>query len=195
VERRAGLIFGAYALVVVAIAVAPTVIDFAKADTDEHGRVPVPGEAVLDLPEGELGVYYGERRKMPSTRVGDRNIPQDLPVPELDVRAVQVDGGGEADLRTSFVDGIQVGGTSRTTRQFGVLDVPEDGDYRVSVRNQERIRYPDPRLSLGTDSTDKIEWGPSEWVREHIVLVIVLGLGVVVAGIVVPLYMPSRAPE
>lgn len=189
---RAGLIFGAYVLVIFVIIFVPTVVDFASTDTDEHGRMPVPGEEVLELPEGELGVYYGERRKMPSRPVGDRNVPESLPVPQLTVRAVSVDGGDEADLRTSFVDGIQVGGTSRTTRQFGVLEVPADGDYRVSVRSRERIRYPDPRLSLGTDSTQDTEWGPSEWLLDHIVLMIMLGLGVVVVSIVVPMYMPSR---
>lgn len=191
-ERRAGLVFGLYALVIVAIIVAPTVIDFTSTDTDEHGRMPVPGEAVLDLPEGELGVYYGERRKMPSRPVGDQNVPESLPVPALAVRAVAVDGGDEAELRTSFVDGIQVGGTSRTTRQFGVLEVPADGDYRVSVRSRERIRYPEPRLSLGTDSSEDTEWGPSEWLLDHVALMMMLGVGIVIVAIVVPLYMPGR---
>lgn len=191
-ERRAGLIFGVYALVIVAIIVAPSVIDFSSTDIDEHGRIPVPGQATLELPAGEVGVYYGERRKMPSHRVGDRNVPDSLPVPETVVRAVSVDGGDEPELRTSFVDGIQVGGAARTTRQFGVLDVPSAGDYRVSVRSRERIRYPEPRVSLGTDSSEKTEWGPSEWLLDHLVLVIMAGLGVVLIGVVVSIYMPVR---
>ena len=184
--------FGAYVLVVVAVIVAPSIIDFSSTDTDEHGRMPVPGKGVLELPDGEVGVYYGERRKMPSRRVGDRNVPEPLPVPPLVVRAVPVGGGEEAELRTSFVDGIQIGGVARTTRQLGVLEVPAAGDYRVSVRSRERIRYPEPQLSLGTDSSEETEWGPSKWLLDHLVLVIMAGLGIVLIAVVASIYMPVR---
>jgi hypothetical protein len=187
-------VFGAYVAVIVAIIFAPTIIDFTGTDTDKHGRMPVPGEAVVELPEGELGVYYGERRKMPSRRVGNRTETESLPVPTLDVRVEHVDSGDEARLRTSWVDGIQVGGVSRTTRQFGVLDVPDDGDYRVTARSRERIRYPEPRLSFGNDSTEDTEWAVSEWLLDHIVLMIMLGVGVVIVAIVLPPYLPRRSP-
>ena len=186
--------FGAYVAVIVALIVLPTIIDFTGTDTDEHGRMDVPGERVFELPEGDLGVYYGERRKMPSRRVGNRSETESLPVPALEMSVVDVDSGEEADLRTSWVDGIQVGGTSRTTRQFGILDVPEDGDYRVSVRPRRRIRHPEPQLSFGTDSTEDTEWPVSEWLMDNLALVIMLGVGLVIVVSVVPLYMPRRRP-
>lgn len=194
--KRAGIIFGTFVAIVVAVIVAPTVIDFSRTDTDEHGRIPMPGEQVLELPEGDVGVYYGERRRMPARRRGDTLVPDALPVPRLDVRAVKTDDGAEADLRTWFVDGIQVGSGGRTTRQFGVLEVPAKGDYRVTVRRRERIEYPDPVLSLGHDSSEETEWGPSEWLLENIVLVIMAGLGVVLVATIAPMYMGrTRQPR
>jgi hypothetical protein len=192
VLARPHLIFGAFVVVLVAVIVAPSFIDLAGTDTDEHGSLPVPGKGVLDLPEGRVGVYYGERRRMPSERRGNTLVPDALPVPDLELRAAAVDGGAEADLDTSFVEGGQFGGTSRTTRQFGVLDVPAEGDYRVRVRSRERIEHPDPRLSLGSDSSEETEWGPSEWLLDHIQAVILAAVGLLIALMLLPRFLPGR---
>ncbi|HEX2085022.1 MAG TPA: hypothetical protein VHF89_05020 [Solirubrobacteraceae bacterium] len=85
--RHAPLVFGTFVVILVAVILAPMVVDLSSMDADEHGRVPVPGQRVLELPEGHVGVWYGERRRMPARPRGDTFVAGDLPVPELRVRA------------------------------------------------------------------------------------------------------------
>jgi hypothetical protein len=109
-----------------------------SADHDEYGRVPIPGKGDVDLPEGEVVVFYE-----------DGSSPADgfFSPPEVDWRIRPGDGGkpleldGDANRESNVRD-------DRSWADIEGLDVPADGDYSVEVR--QVAGGPNPTLTFGS---------------------------------------------
>lgn len=113
--------------------------------SDRFGTVPMPGRETLDLPAGDVTVYFQE-----NVDLGDNeNLrpPADI---RLDVRPsdggppVPLDPGG---LSNEVSDGFG------TRVSIGDLDVPEGGDYAVAVGRTAEGRN-EPAIVFGDDLFD-----------------------------------------
>jgi hypothetical protein len=92
-------------------------------DADRYGRVPLPGKARLELPAGDVALYYEERVTLGKNDVLD--VPAGL--------VVTARGGGETiESRRGTPNSISLDG--RALREFGKLRVPAAGRYRVTAR-------------------------------------------------------------
>ncbi len=116
------------AIAVSTLAFAPVVIGVvsSSAKSTKYGRVSIPGSEALHFPSGEVLVYYEEHVQL------DENEHLDAPG-GLRLRVGPTGGGREVPLTdkdASFAE-VGIGSTTRTT--IGSLDVPEDGDYRVTA--------------------------------------------------------------
>jgi hypothetical protein len=110
-------------------------------DHDEYGRVEIPpGRGVVELPAGEVVVFYEEARAI--------SVDQAVPEPEVDweIRpedggeplALDGDGGRESNVREQ-----------RAWTDFETLDVPEAGPYRVVVEDVS-AGGPEPTITFGS---------------------------------------------
>lgn len=107
-------------------------------DHDEYGKVAIPGKGTVDLPAGEVIVFYE-----------DGSSPADgfFPEPEVDWsirpagggRALELDsdGGRESNVRES-----------KSWTDIEGLDLAEAGEYEVDVRPV--AGGPDPFLTFGS---------------------------------------------
>jgi hypothetical protein len=93
-------------------------------DASKYGPLSLPGRAVLDLPEGDVAVYYEERVTLHEDQV--LNEP-----PGLRVRA-RGDGGGVVEAERVTPNAINA--TGRSAREFAKLRIPREGSYRVTAR-------------------------------------------------------------
>ena len=112
-----------------------------SSDHDKYGRIPVPpGRGTVELPEGEVIVFYDEARAIS----GSVAVPE--PVIDWSIRPtgggapLPLDGDGD---RESNVD------DERAWTDIEGLDVPEAGAYRVAVRDLE-TRGSSPAITFGT---------------------------------------------
>ena len=110
-------------------------------DHDEYGRIAVPpGRGTVELPEGEVIVFYEEARAIS----GNGAVPE----PEIDWSIRPAGGGdplpldGDGGRETNVND-------ERAWTDFESLDVPEAGAYRVVVRKLE-TRGSSPAITFGT---------------------------------------------
>lgn len=107
-------------------------------DHDEYGRVAIPGKEEVNLPAGEVVVFYE-----------DGSSPADgfFSPPEVDWRIRPADGGnpleldGDANREANVRD-------DRSWADIEGLDVPAEGDYAVEVR--QVAGGPNPTLTFGT---------------------------------------------
>jgi hypothetical protein len=107
-------------------------------DHEKYGRVDIPGRGTVDLPAGEVVVFYE-----------DGSSPADGFFPEPDVRwsirpadggkplELDGDGGRESNIRES-----------KSWTDIEGLDIAEAGDYEVQVGPV--AGGPDPALTFGT---------------------------------------------
>jgi len=154
-----------------------------RGDHDEYGSVPIPGERVLELPQGEVAVYYRERiegSEDPLAEDGDIGLPE----PELDYE-VRPAAGGEA-LPLEGDGGREVSETDQLRRtDIESLEVPVEGPYRVTARAVDRPDAVRPELTFGSYVFD--------WTALAILFVgATLGALIVVAGL---LDLPARIRE
>jgi hypothetical protein len=112
-------------------------------DATRYGQLPLPGRESVNLPRGDVIVYYGER-----ARTSDQ-APLTVPA-NLELRVNTTSGQtllGSTPYRfDQFSDGDYV------RRSVAKLRVPEAGDYEAA----SPTRVPgaiDPVLSFGRDST------------------------------------------
>jgi hypothetical protein len=110
-------------------------------DHDEYGRIDVPpGKGTVELPEGEVVVFYEEARAIST----DEAVIE----PEVDweIRAagggeplpLDGDGGRESNVREQ-----------RAWSDFETLDVPEAGAYEVEIIDVS-AGGPDPTVTFGS---------------------------------------------
>lgn len=115
-------------------------------DHDEYGRIDIPGEGAVDLPEGEVVVFYEEGRDLPDD--------ESLPVPALRWR-VRPPGGG-APLQLDGDGGREVAGRSGYSfTDLERLDVDRSGRHGVTATALSETG-PKPTLTFGTSGVTAV---------------------------------------
>ncbi len=115
---------------------------------DDHGEVPVPGEAALTLPAGKVKLSYQEGQH--TSRSEDERIqfftPDDLVVTVVgpDGAEIPVDGPGIAGTGSSKSTGI---GFSRL--EIGSVQLPDAGTYTVKAESSSAGGLEDPKVLVG----------------------------------------------
>lgn len=148
-----------------------------EGDTAQFGSVAVPGKKQVDLPKGDIDVYYAEQVD-PDAGV-PLVVPDDLryTVTDADGLAVQVRSrGAEAE---STEDGM--------TRLVGSLRAPADGLYTVTTESTQAGQRIAPAVTFGQ--------GPFAAIGHRFgdVLDALRGpLGIVVLAVLVILFMLPR---
>lgn len=107
-------------------------------DHDEYGRVSVPGEGTVELPTGEVVVFYEEARSVGEDSLDVPGLDWQVRPPGGDPLAFDGDGGLEVASREdySFTD-------------IERLDIDEEGHYGVIARATSETG-PGPTLTFGT---------------------------------------------
>jgi hypothetical protein len=101
-------------------------------DNDKYGKVPLPGEGRVTLPEGEVTVFYEERNSFPSGLLSYTVLSADTrrPVPSRP--------SGSASYEINNVEGTSV----------DKLSVPRAGEYVVRGRTRAGA-FNQPALTFG----------------------------------------------
>ncbi len=108
-------------------------------DNDKYGKVPLPGEGRVTLPQGDVTVYYEERNSFPSGLLSYtvRSADTRRPVPSRP--------SGSASYEINNLEGTSV----------DKLTVPREGEYlvrgrtRASAFNQPALTF-GPGMKFGT---------------------------------------------
>ena len=112
-------------------------------DADKYGRITLPGNELVDLPEGEVALYYEERITLPEN--------DSLDSPD-GIRAVAVRENTRVKSKRRKV-GNAISLDGRALDEWGSFDIPKAGKYRVSVRSSESGSN-QPAVTLGISQTD-----------------------------------------
>jgi hypothetical protein len=113
--------------------------------SDRYGSVPMPGTETVDLPAGDVTVYFQE-----GVHLGENKTLR--PPSDLGVRIQGAEGGPPVKVdRSKSSTGIGDGFGERVS--IGEIDVPEGGDYVVVVAPTREDRV-DPAITLGDDVFD-----------------------------------------
>jgi hypothetical protein len=116
----------------------------ALSNTDKYGRVDIPGQAVLSLPEGELEVSF---RTLLATNNGGGAI--NLPPLSLGIRPAEGEGPDpevEEDIGTT----TSVNGDAHV--RVWTVTIDEGGAYRVTAGGKVN-GYIRPQLTLGASNS------------------------------------------
>jgi hypothetical protein len=93
-------------------------------EADEYGRISLPGKGAVDLPAGDVALYYEERV--------DLSENESLDIPD----GLTVTARREVTIRSKKVLQNEVVLDNRALREFGKLEIPQAGRYRVSARSR-----------------------------------------------------------
>jgi hypothetical protein len=106
---------------------------------ERYGSAAVPGDEVIELPAGEVAVYYQDASKW-------RHSERPRPAEGFSV-LVSVEAGGERlDLRPPRTDTVYKSG-GRNRIPYGLLQVPRAGRHRVVSRvGADAV---EPRVTFG----------------------------------------------
>ena len=118
----------------------------AVANTDDaarYGRVPLPGRAMLELPAGDVALYYEERVTLHEDDVLD--VPAGL----------VVKARGERTVRSRRGTPNSISLDDRALREFGKLRVPVAGRYRVTARS-DAPGSNSPAVTLGRGQLENL---------------------------------------
>jgi hypothetical protein len=107
-------------------------------DNDKYGKVPVPGEAALQLEEGTVAVYYQEQANLPEN--------DSLDAPRGLVVRVALRGEPIPLKDKRFGSSYEIGSTAGT--QVATLEAPESGTYGVVTSGGRGVR---PEVTFGKD--------------------------------------------
>jgi len=114
----------------------------ANRDANAYGEVPIPGRASVNLPAGEVIVFYGER--IGASDPSPFNVPPNL---RLRVRTTQGQLLGSTPYGFNrFNDGDYV------RRSIARIDVPEAGPYEA-VSSTQLTGAVQPVVSFGKNGT------------------------------------------
>jgi hypothetical protein len=106
-------------------------------EADQYGRVPLPGKRMLDLPAGDVALYYEERVTLDDDDSLD--VPDGLVVvAKRELRKV----------RSEHTTPNAINLDGRSLREFGKLEIPATGRYKVKTRSKQRGGYR-PAVTLG----------------------------------------------
>jgi hypothetical protein len=129
--------------VVIALVLAVVEALSSSRDATAYGQVPVPGRDSVNLPAGEVIIFYGERRE------GSAGSALTVP-PNLRLRVRTTNGqsllGSTPYAFSQFDDGDYV------RRSIAKLKVPESGDYEA-VSSSTAPGAVDPVISFGHTGT------------------------------------------
>ena len=92
-------------------------------EADEYGRVKLPGKGTVELPEGKVALYYEERVTL------NENESLDLP------DGLRVVARREETVKSEKAIQNAVNLQGRSLREWGKLEIPQAGEYRVTVRS------------------------------------------------------------
>ncbi len=94
--------------------------------SEEIGRLTIPGEAELDLPEGKVKLRFQQKRE------SMQRAPMGLP--DLDLTIVPADGG--ETLAVTPPRGSSTSSSPKVqSKPVGSVEVPAAGRYRIAVTN------------------------------------------------------------
>ena len=151
--------WGLGVLVAVGLGIAWYTIGGLPRDHDKYGEIHVPGQAVLNLPEEEVRLYFENH----ATRTGDSTSIDDQPE-GLEVAVTPVSGGDQLedeDVPSWLFSSI---GGDRGHEPLAKVDVPSEGDYLVvvSASGQPGAKAP-PSKGPGAASTEPpdVDEGPA----------------------------------
>ena len=144
-------------------------------EADRYGRVKLPGTKMLDLPAGEVALYYEERVTL------DENDSLDVPD---GVRVVAKRELRKVRSERSTPNAINLDG--RSLREWGKLDIPVAGRYRVKARSKGP-GLNSPAITLGKGQLQSFK-------RAGIRAGIAEGAGLVLALIVLLLWRRPDEP-
>lgn len=182
---RRGLIRGAHPrarTVAIVLAMSGTALAFllfmtsafaGSGEADRYGRVKLPGTKMLDLPAGDVALYYEERVTL--------DEDDSLDVPD-GVRVVAKRELRKVRSERSIPNAINLDG--RSLREWGKLEIPVAGRYRVKARSKQPGSN-SPAVTLGKGQLQSFK-------RAGIRAGIAEGAGLVLALIVLLLW---RRPD
>jgi hypothetical protein len=151
-------------------------------DADRFGRVPVPGAATLELPEGETDISYAEQSQ------GDG---ADVAVPgDLEIAVVSTASGDAVELDPRGSDQSEEDG--EVVRLYGSVNPPAAGPYEVRVSSREAAARPGPQLLFGESPLGAFGDRLSRVVEGLAGPVGVLLAALIVAAVVVPRLQDAR---
>ena len=110
-----------------------------EGDSAQFGSVPVPGKEQVELPKGDVDIYYSEKVDP------DAGVPLITP-DDLQYTVTGPDGQGvtvnsRGDDAESTGDGM--------TRLIGSLQAPEDGLYTVTTESSQAAQRIAPAVTFG----------------------------------------------
>lgn len=111
-------------------------------DAAKHGSFAIPGESVVELPQGRVRIYYEKAEGEPGDDSGFK------PPDSLQVKVASADSGEELPVRHKLPFGEAAHETAQFGRSYvGRIEVQSAGRYRVeaSVETDD----PSPHLALG----------------------------------------------
>ena len=114
-------------------------------ETDAYGRVAVPGKASLELPEGDVSVYF-ESGSLKSALKSSR---EDVGL------SIVSDSGEPIDLRGRGSVDEEVSEGDVTRVNFDRVEIPEAGTYSVRATAEEKLSR-DAALTFGKALTDGV---------------------------------------
>jgi hypothetical protein len=110
-----------------------------QGDTAQFGSVPVPGKAAVELPKGDVDIYYAESVD-PDSGV-ELIAPDDL--------SLTVTGPGGAGIVVNSRGGDPKSTGDGMTRLIGQIKAPEDGNYTVTTESTQAGQRISPALTFG----------------------------------------------
>lgn len=115
-------------LVGVGLGIAWYILGGLPRDHDRYGEVPVPGQQVLALPEGDVRLNFENH----ATQTGGSTTIDDQPE-GLKARVTRAGGGENLDVKDvpSWIFGSTT--DDRGHEPWGKVDVPSSGDYLVAA--------------------------------------------------------------
>jgi hypothetical protein len=138
-------------------------------DADKYGRIELPGSGVIDLPEGEVALYYEERVTLPEN--------DSLDSPD-GIRVVAVrENERIKSKRRGIGNAISLDG--RALDEWGSLDIPRAGKWRVVARSREGGSN-QPAVTFGVSQTDNL-------VDAALTFALFAGGGLLAAGLILML--------
>jgi hypothetical protein len=114
---------------------------------DSEGRVPMPGEAALELSPGDYGVYYEEQ-----VETGENEIFEPPGGIRMQVRGLAGAPDPELDLGGL---GNEIGTDDMTAEEIGTLRIEEEGRYGLVVGPPPRPGE-EPAITVGESATDSL---------------------------------------
>jgi hypothetical protein len=117
-------------------------------ESAKYGQVPIPGRGTVELPEGDVYVFYEERTKT--------SEDESLPIPGgLEYSVRPAGGGPPLTLEDVGFQSEEVSAGDGTRATVNRIDVPAAGPYVVQG-NIEGEAGPDPALTLGRTLLQRI---------------------------------------